>query len=51
MAFLSKRLATAAADAPLPPHDLAYRGADRKKTDALFDRLGFDMTSRIRKWS
>ena len=50
LAFLSKRLATVAADAPLPPHDLTYRGADRAKTEALFDKLGFDMTSRSRQW-
>jgi 5'-3' exonuclease len=50
-AFLSKRLATVAYDAPLaPPADelaadglraLAYRGADAEEVGALFDRLGF----------
>lgn len=50
LAFLSKRLATVVADAPFPRFDLTYRGADRARTAALFDRLGFDMTSRIRQW-
>ena len=45
LAFLSKRLATVAADAPIPGNvgldDLAYRGADRAVAEPLFDRLGF----------
>lgn len=45
LAFLSKRLATVAADAPIPAKigldDLAYRGADRSVAEPLFDRLGF----------
>jgi DNA polymerase I len=50
VAFLSKRLATVAADAPLPAglkglSDLAgnliYRGADTARAEALFDRFGF----------
>jgi 5'-3' exonuclease len=45
LAFLSKRLATVAADAPIPKKvgldDLAYRGADRSAVEPLFDRLGF----------
>lgn len=45
LAFLSKRLATVAADAPVPREvgleDLAYRGADMAVVDPLFDRLGF----------
>jgi 5'-3' exonuclease len=46
LAFLSKRLATVAADAPLPAgfkglNDLAYKGADTARAEALFDRFGF----------
>ena len=45
LAFLSKRLATVAADAPIPANvgldDLAYRGADKAAAEPLFDRLGF----------
>ena len=45
LAFLSKRLATVASDAPIPKQvgldDLAYRGADRAVVEPLFDRLGF----------
>ncbi len=45
LAFLSKRLATVATDAPIPRNvsleDLAYRGADRAVVEPLFDRLGF----------
>jgi len=50
-AFLSKRLATVAHDAPLDPpaeklaadglRALAYRGADTGRVGELFDRLGF----------
>ncbi|HEY0780845.1 MAG TPA: 5'-3' exonuclease H3TH domain-containing protein [Thermoanaerobaculia bacterium] len=43
IAFLSKRLATVATDAPVRASlaDLAYRGADAAAVDALFSRLGF----------
>jgi 5'-3' exonuclease len=46
VAFLSKRLATVAADAPLPAGfkgltDLAYKGTDAARAEALFDRFGF----------
>lgn len=46
MAFLSKRLATAAAEAPVRATladlaNLAYRGADPAVVEPLFDRLGF----------
>ena len=45
LAFLSKRLATVAADAPIPKQvgldDLTYRGADMTVVEPLFDRLGF----------
>lgn len=44
MAFLSRRLATVARDAPGLPTDLdalAYRGADTAAAEALFERLGF----------
>ena len=44
-AFLSRRLATLAADVPAarrtPLAALAYRGPDTATVDALFDRLGF----------
>jgi DNA polymerase-1 len=46
VAFLSKRLATVAADAPLPAgfkglNDLEFKGADAARAEALFDRFGF----------
>lgn len=45
LAFLSQRLATVAADAPVPKKltldDLAYRGADMAVVEPLFERLGF----------
>lgn len=43
IALLSKRLATAATDAPVRAglRELAYRGADMETVDRLFDRLGF----------
>jgi len=46
IAFLSKRLATVADNAPLPSgfaglNDLVYKGADSARAEALFDRLGF----------
>jgi len=45
LAFLSKRLATVATDAPISPNvgldDLVYRGADLAVVEPLFDRLGF----------
>lgn len=45
LAFLSKRLATVAVDAPVPKKlklgDLAYRGADMAVVEPLFERLGF----------
>jgi DNA polymerase-1 len=56
MAFLSKRLATVARDAPLPAgfEDLAgleYRGADRAAIEPLCERLGFkSLAKRIERW-
>jgi 5'-3' exonuclease len=56
MAFLSKRLATVARDAPLPAGfaDLAglfYAGADRAAVEALCLRLGFkSLPKRIERW-
>jgi 5'-3' exonuclease len=50
-AFLSKRLATVARDAPAAAEigDLAYRGADPERLDPLFERLGFgSIRERIR---
>ncbi|HYU34080.1 MAG TPA: 5'-3' exonuclease H3TH domain-containing protein [Thermoanaerobaculia bacterium] len=45
LAFLSKRLATVATDAPIPPgvglDELTYRGADKAAVEPLFERLGF----------
>ncbi len=43
MAFLSKRLATVASDAPVRAdlRELAYRGSDPETVTPLFDRLGF----------
>jgi 5'-3' exonuclease len=43
-AFLSKRLATVAEEAPARADldDLAYRGADTERIEALFERLGFN---------
>ncbi len=52
-AFLSKRLATVALDAPAEAtlDDLAYRGADPERLDSLFDRLGFDsIRERVPVW-
>ena len=53
LAFLSKRLATVATDAPVPRglrlQDLAYRGADMAVVEPLFERLGFKkITERAR---
>jgi 5'-3' exonuclease len=56
IAFLSKRLATVARDAPIDPGrsslaDLAYRGADRGAVAELCDRLGFKtLRERITRW-
>jgi 5'-3' exonuclease len=53
MAFLSKQLATIAIDAPIKFNlrTLQYSGADRKKVEALFDRLGFGkIRERITRW-
>ncbi len=53
MAFLSKQLATIAVDAPIRVNmrDLQYSGADKKKVEKLFDRLGFEkIRERIPKW-
>jgi len=53
MAFLSKQLATIACEAPLQVklQTLKYNGADRKKIEPLFDRLGFGkIRERISKW-
>lgn len=52
-AFLSKRLATAAVEAPAEASldELAYRGADPAAIDPLFERLGFDkIRDRIPRW-
>ena len=52
-AFLSKRLATAADEAPADADldALAYRGADPKLVDPLFERLGFGtIRERIPRW-
>lgn len=53
LSFLSKRLATVAADAPIPKGlklgDLAYKGADMAVVEPLFERLGFKrITDRVR---
>jgi len=53
MAFLSKRLATVARDAPVTANweDLAYPGADRERIEPLFDRLKFGrIRERIARW-
>jgi len=53
-AFLSKRLATVARDAPAEAAlgDLAYRGADPTRLDPLFERLGFGtIRERVPVWS
>ncbi len=53
MAFLSKQLATIAVDAPIKAslRELKYTGAERKKVESLFDRLGFGkIRERITKW-
>ena len=65
MAFLSKRLATVARDAPLPAgfenlaglerlewlEWLEYKGADRAAVEALCERLGFkSLPKRIERW-
>jgi len=53
LAFLSKRLATAADDAPARAslEDLAYQGADPELVDPLFERLGFGtIRERIPRW-
>ena len=53
MAFLSKRLATIACEAPLQVglQNLKYHGADRQKIAPLFARLGFGkIRERISKW-
>jgi len=52
-AFLSKQLATIACEAPIQANlpALKYTGADRRKVEALFDRLGFGkIRERIPKW-
>jgi DNA polymerase-1 len=52
-AFLSKRLATIAVDAPIQANlrALQYSGADRSKVEALFDRVGFEkIRERISRW-
>ena len=52
-AFLSKRLAAVATDAPIPPGlpDLEYRGAEAERIDLLFARLGWkSMRARIPRW-
>jgi 5'-3' exonuclease len=53
-AFLSRRLATLAVDAPAAAssEDLAFRGADRRAVERLFDRLGFQgLMARISRWA
>ncbi len=53
VAFLSRRLATIARDAPVAagPGDLLYRGADRARVEALFEELGFGrIRERIPLW-
>lgn len=52
-AFLAKRLATAAAEAPAEAtlDELAYRGASAGAIDPLFERLGFTkIRDRIPRW-
>jgi len=54
MAFLSKQLATIACAAPMQVtlQTLKYKGADRKKIEPLFNRLGFGkIRERISQWS
>lgn len=53
LAFLSKRLATVATDAPVRAdlRELAYRGADSDAVTGLFERLGFKgIRERITAW-
>jgi 5'-3' exonuclease len=53
MAFLSKQLATIACEAPIQAklQTLKYHGADRRKIETLFDRLGFGkIRERIPRW-
>ena len=53
LAFLSKKLATIAGDAPMPAtlQMLKYGGANRRQIETLFDRLGFGkIRERISKW-
>ena len=56
IAFLSKRLATVARDAPLPEGfdslaGLEYQGADRAAVEALCLRLGFkSLAKRVERW-
>lgn len=52
-AFLSKRLATVAPEAPAEADlsELAYRGADPALVDPLFERLGFGtIRERVPRW-
>ncbi len=52
-AFLSKRLATIATEAPCSASlkELQYRGADRARIERLFEELGFGrIRERITKW-
>lgn len=52
-ALLSRRLATVVTDAPFDadPESLRYRGADRARAEALFDRLGFGrIRERVPRW-
>jgi 5'-3' exonuclease len=57
MAFLSKRLATVARDAPLPAGfeglaGLEYKGADRTAVETLCEQLGFkSLPKRIERWA
>jgi DNA polymerase-1 len=52
-AFLSRRLATVAYDAPVDAElaDLEWDGADAERLDALFEKVGFDtLRTRVTKW-
>ncbi len=52
-AFLSKRLATLATDAPVSAglRELEWKGADRAETEAVFEGLGFPhFAQRVTKW-
>ncbi len=53
IALLSRRLARLATERPaaVEPEELAYRGANRRLVDPLFERLGFSgLRERIERW-